>query len=57
MKLRYVVTVEAPKEMKPLFTGLIKDVTEQALAAVVRQVQGAGCKAEMKKALEVYRGR
>ena len=49
MKLVYQVTVEAPAEMKPLFEGLIKDVTEQALAALVRQMSGAGCRASVVK--------
>jgi hypothetical protein len=49
VKLVYQVTVEAPAEMKPLFVQLIKDVTEQALAAIVRQMSGAGCRAIVKK--------
>jgi hypothetical protein len=49
MRLVYQVEVEAPEEMKPLFVQLIKDITEQALKALVKQMSGAGCPARFTK--------
>ncbi len=49
MRLVYQVEVEAPAEMKPLFCQLIKDITEKALAEIVRQTSAAGCKSNLKK--------
>jgi hypothetical protein len=45
VRLVYRVEVEAPPEMKPLFETLIKDVTEMALKALVKQMSGASCQA------------
>lgn len=53
MKLKYVVTVEAPAEMKPLFQTLVKDVTEAVLRDLSRRMNGSGCPTEIKQ-VEVY---
>jgi hypothetical protein len=49
--LKYVVTVEAPAEMKPLFQTLVKDVTEATLRELARRMNGSGCPTRVK---EVY---